>query len=195
MNVGFHFVPRPGIWYLFHREYTFGPQPSYCKADYARILVRNSTDQGRTWSNGSVVATPIPNTAQECAIVDGAGFFDEETGTWHYIGQCLNRTNHWMLCHYTRQAPTPTGSFVPNPHNPVREASGPIGCPCCRYHQGGQNHSEHAANKQTDASQFYFRWCTAVSFGIGSAPCLAPTVIRTCMMRVSLLPAYMHVCV
>ena len=65
MNVGFFFVTRPsGVWYIFHREYGFQPQqqPSYCKADYARILVRTSTDKGLTWSNGSVVVTPAPNT-------------------------------------------------------------------------------------------------------------------------------------
>lgn len=66
MNVGFHFVTRPGIWYLFHREYAFTTQPSYCKADYARIVVRNSTDSGLTWSDKSIVTQPIPNTAQVC---------------------------------------------------------------------------------------------------------------------------------
>jgi hypothetical protein len=54
-NVGFHFVPRivNGVdtWFLFHREYFFSPQPSYCQYDFARIVVRNSTDQGRTWSD------------------------------------------------------------------------------------------------------------------------------------------------
>jgi hypothetical protein len=55
MNVGFQFVTRlvnnVETWFLFHREYAFATPPSYCQYDYARIVVRNSTDQGRTWSN------------------------------------------------------------------------------------------------------------------------------------------------
>ena len=43
-------------------RYEFEPQPSYCAADYARILVRTSTDQGVTWSDGTVLVTPTPNT-------------------------------------------------------------------------------------------------------------------------------------
>eukprot|EP00048_Salpingoeca_helianthica_P015796 m.228656 g.228656 ORF g.228656 m.228656 type:complete len:388 (-) comp17552_c0_seq1:53-1216(-) len=122
-NVGFQFVPRivNGVdtWFLFHREYFFAPQPSYCQYDFARIVVRNSTDQGRTWSDKIVVTAPVPNTAQECAIVDGAGYFDEESSTWHYIGQCLDRNHAWNMCHYTRKSILPNGPFVPNPANPV----------------------------------------------------------------------------
>lgn len=62
-NVGYHFVVRGNVWYLFHRgtglfsvfcslpcrsclrltyslEYGFAPPPSYCKYDYSRIVVR-----------------------------------------------------------------------------------------------------------------------------------------------------------
>lgn len=123
MNVGFHFVPRvvDGVdtWFLFHREYAFASAPSYCQYDYARIVVRNSTDQGRTWSDKIVVTAPVPGTAQECAIVDGAGFFDAATTTWHYIAQCLARDHSWRMCHYTRAGLLPDGPFTPNPHNPV----------------------------------------------------------------------------
>ena len=62
-NVGFQFVTmEDGTWYLFHREYAFEPQPSYCKADYARIVVLKSTDQGKTWLDKTVIVTPVPNT-------------------------------------------------------------------------------------------------------------------------------------
>ena len=102
MNVGFDFVTRPNpaaaggppVWYLFHREYGFAPRPAYCVADYARVVVRKSTDKGVTWSDAHVIASPPPATgpangtaafADECAIVDGAGYFDERAGTWHYL--------------------------------------------------------------------------------------------------------------
>ena len=84
----------PPVWYLFHREYGFAPRPAYCVADYARVVVRKSTDKGVTWSDAHVIASPPPATgpangtaafADECAIVDGAGYFDERAGTWHYL--------------------------------------------------------------------------------------------------------------
>eukprot|EP00051_Salpingoeca_urceolata_P009380 m.114110 g.114110 ORF g.114110 m.114110 type:complete len:569 (-) comp16278_c0_seq2:25-1731(-) len=118
-NVGFHFVTRPEAWYLFHREYAFSPQPSYCKFDYARLVVLTSTNRGLSWSNKTVIATPVPNTSTECALVDGAGFFDEDAGVWHYLSQCLDRNHVWNLCHFQRAGPDPLGPFVPNPHNPV----------------------------------------------------------------------------
>ena len=97
MNVGFQFVTRPGgVWYLFHREYNFAPRPHYCIADWARIVVRKSTTQGRNWSNATVIATPsgpfpnsgndtaTPRAPDECALTDGAGYYDESAGIWHY---------------------------------------------------------------------------------------------------------------
>ena len=63
MNVGFYFVTLAnGLWYLFNREYFFAPQPSYCLADFAQLLVRQSSDQGATWSAPSVVISPVPNS-------------------------------------------------------------------------------------------------------------------------------------
>lgn len=118
-NVGFYFVPVNGTWFLFHREYFFGPKPSYCGYDYARIVVRTSTDKGVSWSNKTVIAEPQANTATECAIVDGSAHFDASTSTWHYLGQCLGRDAVWNMCHFSRQAADPRGPFVPSPHNPV----------------------------------------------------------------------------
>lgn len=51
--------------------------------------------------------------------MDGAGFYDEAAETWHYIGQCLDRKDAWMMCHYFRNSTSPTGAFTSNPHNPV----------------------------------------------------------------------------
>jgi hypothetical protein len=127
MNVGFHFVTRPnGTWFLFHREYNFAPRPEYCIADWARIVVRKSTNQGRNWSDAHPIATPSgpfpssgnvtdkPQAPDECALTDGSGYYDEKAETWHYLSQCNNRTRHWMLCHYSKGL----GPDV-DEHNPV----------------------------------------------------------------------------
>jgi hypothetical protein len=124
-NVGFHFVTQPGVWYLFHREYDFSPspQPAYCQYDYAQILVRTSTNRGLAWSNGTVVATPVPGTPYECALVDGAGFYDAAGGPgggprWLYLSQCLDRTATWAMCLFIRNAADPLGAFEPLPVQP-----------------------------------------------------------------------------
>lgn len=117
MNVGFHIVPRQGrsaVWYLFHREYGFGPRPTYCKYDWARIVVRNSTDEGRSWSASTVLASPVEGGPAECALVDGGAFWDEAQAQWHYLSQCLNRHQVWSLCHYTNAGPDPAqGAWQP----------------------------------------------------------------------------------
>jgi hypothetical protein len=115
-NVGFQFVTRPGIWYLFHREYGFGPKPAYCSADYARIVLRSSLDEGRTWSNATVLANPgRAGSPDECALVDGGAFFDEQLEQWHYISQCLARTGGWQLCHFSANGSDPTkATWVPS---------------------------------------------------------------------------------
>lgn len=120
-NVGFHFVTRPnGTWVLFHREYFFSPQPqpAYCKQDYARIVVRTSNDRGHTWSNATVMASPVPNTPYECALVDGAGFYDADGGAgggprWLYLSQCLNRQAVWQMCLFIREGDDPVGPYTP----------------------------------------------------------------------------------
>jgi hypothetical protein len=114
MNVGFMFVTQPGMWYCFHREYGFQPsQPSYCKADFARLVVRTSTDKGRTWSNGTVMASPVEGTPYECALVDGGAFFDQAGGRWLYLSQCLDRTDTWAMCLFIRNSLDPVGPFQP----------------------------------------------------------------------------------
>ena len=125
MNVGFHFVTRPGVWYLFHREYNFAPPPKACKEPVdglSRIVIRNSTNRGQSWSDPQVVATPSA-PADACALTDGSGYFDADTHTWHYLSQCIGLPNAgWDLCHYTLQADHPMSgdaSWKPNPHNPV----------------------------------------------------------------------------
>jgi len=102
MNVGFYFIVRDSVWYLFHREYGFTTQPTYCTADYARIVLVTSIDQGRSWSNETVLITPQANTPYECAIVDGSAFYDDSNQQWMYLGQCLARDDIWNMCFFTR---------------------------------------------------------------------------------------------
>lgn len=142
MNVGFYIAPSPGgLWYLFHREYFFAPQPSYCTADFARIVVRTSVDRGLSWSNETVIASPSEGTAYECALVDGAAFFDGNAtallgtvpgATWLYLSQCLDRNDVWNMCLFTRSASNPTGPFTPYPTNPVVRGGQLWGCVLAR---------------------------------------------------------------
>jgi hypothetical protein len=113
-NVGFFFVASGGHgrWFLFHREYFFAPQPGYCQYDYAQLVVLESTDGGVTFNNRcalpppslpprsgtcarissrTVIASPVANTAYECALVDGAAYYDADLKRWLYISQCLAR--------------------------------------------------------------------------------------------------------
>ena len=124
-NVGFHFVATNSTnWFLFHRQYDFGPpQPAYCKADFARSVVRHSTDGGITWSNASAVAEPVNGTSYECALVDGAAFYDAAADKWLYLSQCLARDEHWRMCLFSHDGANPLdGPFTPSAANPVVDA-------------------------------------------------------------------------
>jgi hypothetical protein len=60
------------------------------------------------------------NAFDGCDVVDGSGFYDSDTDTWHYLAQCIGGPNvSWTLCHYTRNGMSPIGSFVSDPANPV----------------------------------------------------------------------------
>jgi hypothetical protein len=113
---------RNGKWYIFNRQ-TIRPIPRYCPRNYAGIIERESSDQGKTWSNPPVVvASPSPdNPGAGCTILDGSTYFDPAAGTWHLISQCLavHDAGSWSLCHFTRAGESPMGPFVPDPHNPV----------------------------------------------------------------------------
>ena len=75
--------------------------------------------------------------------MDGAGFWDSSTQTWHYLGQCLARDEVWNMCHFTRAGPDPMGPFTPSPYNPVVKSGqlwgyalrpGSCGPLCCCMH-------------------------------------------------------------
>jgi hypothetical protein len=113
-------MPFPhGSWYLFSRRAI--DRPSYCPQPEPglQVIVRESSDQGNTWSNPAVVvATPgPPGTPDACGIVDGSTYYDSATSTWQMLAQCLAEHNKggWALCHYVRRGPSPMGMFTADP--------------------------------------------------------------------------------
>jgi hypothetical protein len=120
MNMGTQIIPVGGVWYLFNREFFYMSPPAQCQqfGAVARIVARASSDQGRSWSDEVSVAEPN-FAAGECLIADGHAYWDAETGTWHYMTQEIGGSGHWNGNHYTRQAASPLGPFVPDPGNPV----------------------------------------------------------------------------
>lgn len=110
-----------GRWFAFGRLVPLN-RPSYCPNDHTEVIVTESRDKGRTWSAPVTAVSPGASTSGDgCAILDGSTFYDGTTGTWHMLAQCLDRNNQggWAICHYTRKAETPNGSFAPDPSNPV----------------------------------------------------------------------------
>ena len=121
-NVGTYIKPINGRWYVFYREGFYAPTPDFCNGivPLTRIAVRNSTDYGKTWSEPAVVALPGNSTFDNCAALDGAPFYDNDTAGWHYLAQCIGNNRRWSICHYSRAGSDPmSGPFTANPNNPV----------------------------------------------------------------------------
>jgi hypothetical protein len=120
-------ISLDGVWYAFNRTSAVNlneKQISGCnKANRTplMVVVRASSDRGITWTDPNVVVTPSasPSAPDYCEVVDGAAFFDAETDTWHYLGQCINETSNSNLCHYTRPGLSPIGAFIADSANPV----------------------------------------------------------------------------
>ena len=83
------------------------------------MVVRYSDNQGRSWSDKSVVAEPKENSPDECVIADGAPFYDSQTKIWHLVAQCQGRDQIWRGCHYFKLGESPLGGFTRNSNNPV----------------------------------------------------------------------------
>ncbi len=118
MDQGTQIVPLNGVWYLFNREFDFAPRPPQCQRVFSRIVVRKSTDHGRTWSNEVVIAEPSLEQG-ECGLADGHAYWDSDTQTWHYLAQMLSVSPSWNDDHFTRRGTDPMGRFDPDPGNPV----------------------------------------------------------------------------
>jgi len=115
------FAVNSGIWYAFNRVAMPDPGAN-CPSTHMQIVVRESRDQGRSWSEAKVAAAPGDSIhGDACAVLDGGGYFDATTGIWHLLAQCSDKGNQggWAMCHYTRKAVTPMGRFTPDPGNPV----------------------------------------------------------------------------
>jgi hypothetical protein len=111
-----------GKWYVFSRIQPAGPKPTYCPHDYQEVAVRESDDQGRTWSKPvRAVQVQANRPADACAILDGSTYYDAPTNTWQMLTQCLavNNEGGWNMCHYSRVGDSPMGPFQPDPANPV----------------------------------------------------------------------------
>lgn len=67
-------VVRNGRWYAFNRNFPNGK---------LEVVVRESLDKGKTWSDAFVVATPTPGTGYSEHVTDGSAYFDEDTGRGH----------------------------------------------------------------------------------------------------------------
>jgi hypothetical protein len=112
---------RDGKWFIFNRRRLV--TKSYCGRYYAGVVARESSDQGKTWSNPPVtLINPSPDTPSSgCEVLDGSTFFDPRTHTWHLLAQCMasHGIGGWSLCHFTRADDSPMGPFIVDPHNPV----------------------------------------------------------------------------
>src|SRR5271166_541655 len=112
-------IPFPGdVWYLFNRKWqTKEEKPAYCPKVGWQVLVRESTDQGRSWTNNPAVvaATPGPQSAPDaCGVVDGSSYYDRDTDTWQMLAQCqaAHWAGSWLMCHYVRHGSSPMGPFA-----------------------------------------------------------------------------------
>jgi len=111
-------MPFPGgAWYLFNRGWlTRAEKPGYCSEPGFRVFVRESTDEGRSWSSpAAVAAAPGPESAPDaCGTADGSSYYDRDTDTWHMLTQCraAHNAGGWMMCHYVRSGPSPMGPFT-----------------------------------------------------------------------------------
>jgi len=133
VNMGTDLVVKENTWYIFTREYELREKMSEIYPYYnecsgnstvwngniARIVVRKSTNKGKTWTNKTIIINPSENKPYECSALDGDAYFDSSTSTWHYVFQCLSREGKWNLCHATRRGEDPLGPFEDNAANPV----------------------------------------------------------------------------
>lgn len=103
-------IARNGKWYAFNRNFPNGK---------LEVVVRESTDKGKTWSEAFVVAKPTPGTGYSEHITDGSAYYDEDTGRWHFITQCMGSDKKWKMCHFYRDSESPLGEFTSNSKNPV----------------------------------------------------------------------------
>jgi hypothetical protein len=138
-------IVKEGRWYLFDRS-SSGALSAAGTRDFCRhtpkdpgllqgTTVRVSSDRGQTWTPSIYVAVPTGRKGDPdaCQILDGATFFDPDTGIWHLWTQCLGAIGEtWKMCHYTSL--TPTGVFKRNPNPNAVTGGGSIWKSICVRH-------------------------------------------------------------
>jgi|GEM_PF-2027366 len=108
-------VPMDGVWYRFARDfYNCGTSNAQ-----GRLVVEKSSDQGKTWTNRTIIIDNTAGSPYEWMAVDGDAYYDVQTTTWHYLFQCIAHNGGWNLCHASRVGRDPMGPFTPDPNNPV----------------------------------------------------------------------------
>jgi hypothetical protein len=116
-------MPFPNSkWYLFSRQ-AIRRKPGYCPHHGWQVIVRESSDRGRTWSNPAIVAAaPGQGAPDACGVVDGSSYYDRATNTWQMLTQCLatHDAGGWQMCHYVRRGPSPMGHFTADAKPAVR---------------------------------------------------------------------------
>jgi hypothetical protein len=139
-GAGWFGKPMPfanGKWYLFNRQ-VIRHKSNYCPQRGLQVIVRESSDRGRTWSNpATVAAAPGPQgTPDACGIVDGSSYYDYTTNTWHMLAQCLatHNVDGWQMCHYVRRDPSPMGRFAADAEPAVR--GGKLWSRICNHSRG-----------------------------------------------------------
>lgn len=100
-------VVKDKTLYRFSRVHlpTFGGCPQRIK-----MVVQSSENKGKSWTDPTDIALPV-HPYDDCSVVDGSAFYDDETDIWHLLAQCFSLSaNEWQLCHYVR-ASNPMGLF------------------------------------------------------------------------------------
>jgi hypothetical protein len=117
VDAGTRVVVVGSTWYLFGRSDMVASP--HCPNGEISVNVRASLDRGTTWGAPSVIASP--DEASTCIYADGGGFFDADTGVWHYLVQVLGAGANvsWGLAHFSRTGASPLGAWAPNARNPV----------------------------------------------------------------------------
>lgn len=106
---GTRMVVVGSTWYLFTSD--SNGQPSYCPGGSTALVVRKSTDQGKTWSDKVRVISPQEGKPWECFAVDGGVYYNATENKWHYVFQCLARNGVWNGCYLEKIGSDPMGLF------------------------------------------------------------------------------------
>ena len=115
-----HTVDLNGVWYMFGRSIAEYNIPG-CDAHSYDVVVRTSTDKGRSWSPPKIIASPGElGGGRFCHFVDTTTIFDAKDNKWHLLTQCMDLyTEGWAICYLQRDGADANGKFKMVGQNPV----------------------------------------------------------------------------